>query len=90
MLSPRLTYVHVTPFTGVDDPDALYFPPPYPEAAEGRVTFEGRTTSQMGGPEAAGAASRDGHASPEDFLVSWEEHLAAVAARRRAMGKPMA
>ena len=41
MFSPRLTYGHVTPFTGVDDPDALYFPLPYPEASEGRVAFEG-------------------------------------------------
>jgi hypothetical protein len=52
-------------------------------------TVDGRTTSFMERPWAGGIGSRDGLASPGDFLDDWEDHVAAVAARRQAMGKPM-
>jgi hypothetical protein len=52
-------------------------------------TIDGRTSSRMERPWAGGIGSRDGLAAPEDFFVGWEEHVASVAARRQAMGKPM-
>jgi len=53
-------------------------------------TVDGRTTTRMERPWVGAVRSRDGLAAPEDFLVGWEEHVASVAARLRAMGKPMA
>ena len=52
-------------------------------------TIEGHTTTRMERPWVGGVGSRVGLATPEDFLIGWEEHVAAVAARRRTMGKPM-
>jgi len=53
-------------------------------------TVDGRTTTRMERPWVGAVRSRDGLAAPEDFLAGWEEHVASVAARRRAMGKTMA
>jgi hypothetical protein len=52
-------------------------------------TVDGRTTSRMDRTWAGAVGSRDGLAALEDFLVCWEGHVATVAARRRAMGKPV-
>lgn len=52
-------------------------------------TRRGKTRSQMTRTWVGVVAERDGFADAGEFFAPWEEHLADVAQRRRAMGKPL-
>jgi hypothetical protein len=53
-------------------------------------TLDGRTTSRLALMWVGEVARRDGLVMAEDFFDAWEDYVAQVAERRRAMGKPMA
>jgi hypothetical protein len=52
-------------------------------------TVDGRTECRMTRAWAGEVANHEGLASAEDFFGPWEQHVGEVAARRRAMNKPI-